>query len=272
MSNIWQILGLDEPTADLRKIKKAYALKLRETRPEDDPDGFMRLRQALEDATRYSKFQDAGSVELPFSKPMDSEIEAAFEPNQETIEISTSNIMSTEQDVDSEREYSTIQTTEGIWRERIIQIIESPWKRGSLESWRELFEDEELTAIDVANDFKTVFRETLLEYFGYFDGNPERHNSHQKRPPINSQIGTYIFEEMGWFFPQNSPDHIQHQIEFLRQDLDVLNKKRSDLGLPVKEIPSETPDDEEGFSWILMFATIAILFVVFRIANSFGGG
>ncbi len=129
-----------------------------------------------------------------------------------------------------------------------------------------------IQAIDASNDFKTVFMETLLDYFGYYSGDPRSYNSNQDRPLISSQTGTYIFEEMGWFFPQNSPDYVQHQIEFLRRDLDVLNKSKSDLGLPVKEIPIETPAEEEGFSWVLMFATIIFFGVVIRLAKSLTGG
>lgn len=43
----WHILGI-EPTQDLREIKRAYAQLLKTTRPEDDPQGFQRLRDAFE--------------------------------------------------------------------------------------------------------------------------------------------------------------------------------------------------------------------------------
>lgn len=45
----WHILGI-EPTQDQREIKKAYARRLKVTRPEEDPQGFQRLRDAFEEA------------------------------------------------------------------------------------------------------------------------------------------------------------------------------------------------------------------------------
>jgi hypothetical protein len=48
----WTVLGL-EPTADERAVLRAYARKLRETRPEDDPEGFQRLLAAREQALAW---------------------------------------------------------------------------------------------------------------------------------------------------------------------------------------------------------------------------
>ncbi len=52
--NIWSQLGI-EPTGDQRTIKRAYTKLLKRTNPEDDPEGFQRLREAYERATLWAQ-------------------------------------------------------------------------------------------------------------------------------------------------------------------------------------------------------------------------
>ena len=62
MDDIWSILGLD-PTQDVSAIKRAYALKSRTCHPEEDPEGFLRLRQAYQAALDYAEGRGNASPE-----------------------------------------------------------------------------------------------------------------------------------------------------------------------------------------------------------------
>ena len=52
----WQQLGI-EPTTNLAAIKKAYALKLKTTRPDDDAEAYQALRGAYERVQQWLKWQ-----------------------------------------------------------------------------------------------------------------------------------------------------------------------------------------------------------------------
>lgn len=49
----WNVLGLT-PDADSRTIKRQYAALLKKTRPDDDPEGYQRLREAYEAALAWN--------------------------------------------------------------------------------------------------------------------------------------------------------------------------------------------------------------------------
>ncbi|HDR1022111.1 TPA: hypothetical protein QB352_001372 [Pasteurella multocida] len=51
----WVLLGI-EPTYDEREIRRAYAKKLKITRPDDDPEAYQRLREAFDDALMMAPY------------------------------------------------------------------------------------------------------------------------------------------------------------------------------------------------------------------------
>ncbi len=57
ITEIFQVLGIEE-TKDEALIKSAYRTKLTVTNPEDNPEGFKRLRTAYEEACIYAKSED----------------------------------------------------------------------------------------------------------------------------------------------------------------------------------------------------------------------
>ena len=63
MDELWTTLGLD-PTKDVSAIKRAYAERAKTCHPEEDSDGFMKLRQAYQAALAYAEGRE-GAVSPP---------------------------------------------------------------------------------------------------------------------------------------------------------------------------------------------------------------
>ena len=76
---IWRELEI-EPTTDEAAIKRAYVDKLKQTRPEDDPEGFKRLRAAYEAAQKLAAGQWLGDVGISAAAGESASDQTAVEP------------------------------------------------------------------------------------------------------------------------------------------------------------------------------------------------
>ena len=81
--SLWDILGT-EPTGDERALKRAYAKRLKVTRPEDDPAAFQELREAYEYALRHAHLF---ARELPEPEPESTGAEVPEAPPMEAAEL-----------------------------------------------------------------------------------------------------------------------------------------------------------------------------------------
>lgn len=118
------VLGL-EPTKDERLIKNAYREKLTVTNPEDDPEGFKRLRTAYEEACAYAKRTDE---ELNTPKQRD-------------------------------------ETPSGLWLERGKKLYENISSRQNTGLWRELFDDDIFLSLEEEENCRWKLLRYLMDHF-----------------------------------------------------------------------------------------------------------
>lgn len=118
------VLGLD-PVKDERQIKNAYREKLAVTNPEDDQEGFMRLRTAYEEACRYAKSPD----------------EAAGENVPKDL------------------------TPSGLWVERAAQIYARLSTRCQLSLWEELFQDDIFQSLEEEENCRFKLLRFIMDHF-----------------------------------------------------------------------------------------------------------
>ena len=89
--DVWEILGI-EPDSDVGAIRDAYSQKIKDCHPEDDPDGFMRLRGAYKTAIQLAQMDIDEDGHLQLSNFDYSYVHQAPQTQSEKSELDFSNI------------------------------------------------------------------------------------------------------------------------------------------------------------------------------------
>ncbi|MCX4269729.1 MAG: tetratricopeptide repeat protein [Lachnospiraceae bacterium] len=121
---IFAILGIAE-TKEEEQIRQAYRTKLTENNPEDDPEGFRRLRDAYEQALAYAR---------------ETEAEEETEEEEDTTPV-------------------------GQWMGKVKEVYFSLSKRLDTENWKRLFRDEICMDLEYAEEVKWRFFRFLAEHY-----------------------------------------------------------------------------------------------------------
>ena len=116
----WEILGIEQ-TDDIREIKKTYARQLRLHNPEGDPDGFMRLREAYEQALTLAVRTNINLIE-------------ANENGDEDIEPPLIRVVSPSVDDEQEAVARTL-----VW-DKLEELYKDFERRMDLDEWQQLFD------------------------------------------------------------------------------------------------------------------------------------
>ncbi|WP_026940936.1 hypothetical protein [Hellea balneolensis] len=269
MQDYWEVLGLDEPPADLKSAKRAYAAQLKVTRPDDDPEGFMLLRDALEIAKQdmYHKLHNA-----------ELEKEAQTAQNQ-TVQDDVSEFLHEDQRPENSNEVIKLEAapTEAKQLEyprfypEIQEILNDPILRNDKNAWEQLIEKARETSIDDYIDFDILLRRYLLDLLGYYDGDAKKHNRNRKPSLISSFIATYIFKAMEWHKASERDYETQAELNWLQSDLDVIRNNKAPGVRPDGTKTVSTTEDDGMSPWVIIGIFIAGLQVLRLLVNGFSG-
>lgn len=255
MSTIWEVLGLDGPSTDDRAIKKAYATRLREARPESDQAGFMRLRDAFDRARTYARLHaedghsDMGyggaesAIELDF-------VEHTFEKSRETNSDAAVEFATVE--LDARNSESDLRDIMG---RRIASLLRSPWTINSRAAWEDLFNSPELSAIDSETEFRDILRTSLLALMGFFGSSDL--NGKSKTQKLNANTARYVFDRMEWTDPSRFYEPVQSEIIWLGQELNIPLKHEA----TEQELALYNDAEDEGGN-IVFYIICTVIFVV----------
>lgn len=177
ITEVFQVLGI-ELTKDERAIKNAYREKLAVTNPEDNPEGFKRLRTAYEEACRYATQSDEENVPERDESPSGLWVEKAVKIYKN---------IRTRQDVNEwkalfEEDIFFALEEEENCRFKLLRFLMENFKLPT-DIWKLL--DEKLHIREDAASLREVFPGDFIRYivtrcergedveFGQFEGDPE---------------------------------------------------------------------------------------------------
>jgi hypothetical protein len=148
----WALLGL-EPTTELTAIKKAYALRLKVTRPDDDAEAYQALRAAYERSLQWARWtqQDEGA---PGAAPARAEPPAPPPATHSEVDVVAPSLAD-EAHVAAVAPQELIAQVDALWHQQGDAAL--------LESWASLQHRLGGTALGQVDEVSTAFARWVLD-------------------------------------------------------------------------------------------------------------
>jgi len=204
MGNIWDILGLAEPTTKEKVIKKAYAKRLKKTSLADNQEALQSLRNAYEEALAWAedqRFQEKSFIER-----------AKIAPSQE--------IFQREYEVETEANRTLSPLPPSIVQDLDL-LFSHDKKRRKIRPWESIMMKAGKFGIDDHAVFETQLHEKLLNIFGFKALDLSKPLGYADRtkmdePPIPPRVIEFLFDEMNWNGSTSQDPGLENQREWIK--------------------------------------------------------
>lgn len=291
-SDPFSLLGLDRKTATEADIRKAYAERLKVTRPEDDRAAFMALREAFERARQEARWraeypgeyeeddEDAEAAPEAYSAP--SEDEQSEPLTADTVTRAPPLAMNTEDDPDAdfdeeEEEYipSDFDRRIDAAMQKLHEALISPWGPPSRADLDALFNAPDLEGIDEYRALQWQVRNYLCHATGYYaqSGNVQ----------LPAWLTLRVFDDLdaqfGWVRQPSSHPAERHMNAWLRRVREAVDwhetphevRKQRELDRLLGRTPENPKGTSDGSNTWLFIGAGILIFVVLRALTGFGG-
>ena len=288
----YEVLGLDAPPTDRKAVKRAYSKKLKVTRPEDDPDGFMRLRDAhdlalniLTNQAEHAAWEaQQVTVEREFeqSKPLpEPSPELSFESSGDPgltyedmlpppeIVTAPEPVSDTSYAIGATPNFDAPVSFHARPEPQVPPLIEdlnamlgNPILYNDRERWNILFRKARRLDIDDYVDFEQLLLDNILRFHGYFDDHPH-HNAPEKMPQkLAPSIAASLFKTMSWDQVNKHGYYRGQQIEWLERRISL--RKRNPDAVPIPQ--AETGGT--GKVWMFLIGFFILVKIIQALASS----
>jgi len=260
MAEFYEVLGLDAPPKDRRDVKKAYSKKLKVTRPEDDPDGFMRLRDAHDYALNWLSWKNEPQIIIDdHSSPdpsyedddtIDPEISLSPPPDTVTAEEISPTAYSLGSTPSLEAPLQTqIEPAPPPLDAEIIALLHNEESRNKREAWNSLFRKARELDIDDYVDFENLLLHRILELHDFYEDNNANFETPEKLPKrLNPSITASLFKTMHWDEVAHSSPQKEYRIGWLERRMGIRKTNTSQF-VQGPQTPENTPRDLARWFW-----------------------
>lgn len=222
MATYYEILGLDDHPSDMKSAKRAYAKKLRVTRPDDDPEGFMKLRDALDAAKNEIAWRANNTLHI--DEPAVAPVEDSTALEGQANEPEIVNILPEPLIEDIEPIIEDIEPTgDQVLMSRFSKAFNDPFMKNDKAHWSKLLDEKTDLTIDEHIDFEERFRGALINaYNQWIEDKKEKPDT---RRPLSAPIENLIFDKMEWRFLQETDTYKANEVDWLKGQFDLYNRE-----------------------------------------------